>query len=96
MIVVDKIIAIEAQESYCKIHLKDQQAITVSHNLKHYESVFNEDIRFFRTHKSWLINISYLINYSKSRLEINLNSQLKAKLSKYKKQEFEHKLVSIK
>ncbi len=82
------IVAIEAQESYCFVHTTDKK-YTVSKNLKHFENLFTSNVNFFRTHKSWMINCDYLQNYSKSNLEINLANGLVAKLSKYKKAEFE-------
>jgi len=88
IIMVESIIAIEAQESYCTIH-SIEKTITASKNLKHFENILVELPQFFRVHKSWLINLKQIINYSKSDLEINLNSGIKAKLSKYKKADFE-------
>lgn len=85
---IENIIAIEAQESYCTIYSGDK-IITASKNLKHFENILGELPQFFRVHKSWLINIKQIVNYSKSDLEINLASGIKAKLSKYKKVEFE-------
>lgn len=93
IIAVENIIAIEAQESYCNIHTV--QGISVaSKNLKHFESVFEEHPDFIRVHKSWIINKKHLINYSKSDLEINLTKGIVAKLSKYKKAEFEEAVLS--
>ena len=93
IIAVENIIAIEAQESYCNIHTV--QGISVaSKNLKHFESVFEEHPDFIRVHKSWIINKKHLINYSKSDLEINLTKGIAAKLSKYKKAEFEEAVLS--
>lgn len=90
---VESIIAIEAQESYCTIY-STERILTASKNLKHFENIFNELPQFFRVHKSWLINTKHILNYSKSDLEINLTDGLKAKLSKYKKVEFESIIVS--
>jgi two-component system, LytTR family, response regulator len=86
------ILAIEAQESYSTIHTTDNQ-YTASKNLKHFEKLLAENTTFFRAHKSWLINIEHIENYSKSLLEIKLKKEIKAKLSKYKKAEFESALL---
>jgi two-component system, LytTR family, response regulator len=90
---LDTIIAIEAQEAYCYIHTNEKKYI-VSKNLKHFETIFEENPSFIRVHKSWLINKGYIINYSKSDLTIKLKNSLTAKLSKYKKAEFEVALLS--
>jgi DNA-binding LytR/AlgR family response regulator len=44
---------------------------------------------FFRSHKSWLINTKCVRSYSKSKSEITLSQNIIAKLSRYKKAEFE-------
>lgn len=90
---IDSIIAIEAEESYCTIHTATKK-YTVSKNLKHFETVFAENEVFFRVHKSWMISKKHIVNYSKSELLINLTNGLTARLSKYKKTEFEDMLSS--
>lgn len=86
------IIAIEALESYCTIHCA-QKKYTVSKNLKHFETMFQHMPQFFRTHKSWLIHKEHMIHYSKSLLVIKMADRIEAKLSKYKKAEFEQFLL---
>lgn len=90
---IDSIIAIEAEESYCTIHTASKK-YTVSKNLKHFETVFADHPLFFRVHKSWMISKKHIVNYSKSELLINLTGGLEAKLSKYKKAEFEEAILS--
>lgn len=85
---IDTIVAIEAQESYCLIHTTDKKYI-VSKNLKHFETMLEENTDFLRVHKSWMIHKNHIVNYSKSDLSINLTGGLMARLSKYKKVEFE-------
>lgn len=87
------IIAIEAQESYCNV-ITETSKYVVSKNLKHFENIFEEHPDFFRVHKSWLINKRHIRNYSKSELEINLTNGIIAKLSKYKKAEFEESILA--
>ncbi|MES2799788.1 MAG: response regulator [Bacteroidota bacterium] len=89
---LDKLIAIEAQESYCILHTSDKQFIA-SKNLKHFETILESLPRFFRVHKSWIINKDHLLNYSKSELSIQLSNGLVTKLSKYKKVEFEEAIL---
>lgn len=88
IIPIESIIAIEAQESYCTIHTTDKK-YTASKNLKHFETVFDDLPQLIRVHKSWIINIACMLSYSKSDLTIQLTNGLVAKLSKYKKLEFE-------
>jgi len=93
IIPINSIIAIEAQESYCVIHTADKK-YTASKNLKHFEAVLESLPKFIRVHKSWIINKDHLKYYSKSELSIHLSTGLVAKLSKYKKAEFEAAIVS--
>ncbi len=88
IVAIDNIIAIEAQESYCIIYTTEKRFIA-SKNLKHFETLLETIPNFIRSHKSWLINKSYILHYSKSDLTIQLKGNLTAKLSKYKKVEFE-------
>ncbi len=86
------IIAIEANESYsCIYTMKDKQL--VSKNLKHFENVLEGNSSFFRCHKSWIVNILEITSFSKSKLEIKLSKNICAKLSKYKKADFERILL---
>jgi two-component system LytT family response regulator len=88
VVTVDTIVAIEAMESYCIIHT-DTRKYTVSKNLKHFENSLGDITSFIRVHKSWMINKVFMEHYSKSELTIHLKTGLVAKLSKYKKGEFE-------
>ncbi len=88
---LNDIIAIEAQEAYSQVHTV-QRSFFVSKNLKHFESLLESIPNFIRVHKSWLINKVHLIHYSKTDYTILLTKSISAKLSKYKKTEFEQKL----
>lgn len=93
LVSVASIIAIEAQESYCYIHTAERKYMA-SKNLKHFESIFADNTSFIRVHKSWLIAKEHILNYSKSDLSISLTGGLTAKLSKYKKAEFEEAITA--
>lgn len=82
------VIAIEAQEAYSCIHTLSGDYL-MSKNLKHFETILENNNVFFRTHKSWIVNLSHLVHFSKSKLEIELTNHTIAKLSKYKKPAFE-------
>lgn len=86
------IIAIEAQDSYSCIYTKKEKHL-MSKNLKHFETILSKNTCFFRSHKSWLINTNKVKSYSKSKFEILLESSITAKLSKYKKTDFEELMV---
>lgn len=87
------IIALEAQESYTNIHTKNKVYL-VSKNLKHFESIFSGDGRFFRCHKSWIIQLSHVVKYQKTQSEILMDMGIVVKLSKYRKEAFESELTN--
>ena len=86
---VADIVAIEASESYSSIKTKDGSDYLASKNLKHFETLLADNSNFFRTHKSWIINLDMLEKYNRTKGEIDLNSNITARLSKYRKDEFE-------
>lgn len=93
LVALNTIIAIEAQESYSYIFTQSKK-FTVSKNLKHFESLLENMPQFIRVHKSWLINKDFLQHYSKTELTIQLSGNIVAKLSKYKKADFEAAISS--
>ena len=91
---VTDIIALEASESYTQIHTKIEKYI-YSKNLKHFETLLEKNTNFVRSHKSWMINVHKVEKFSKSDLTILLENDILAKLSKYKKADFEAALKLI-
>lgn len=94
IIQISDIVAIEAQESYSYIHTVSGKKYTASKHLKYFERIFDDQLMFIRVHKSWIINKTMVVNYSKTELSINLETGISAKLSKYKKVEFEEAVLS--
>lgn len=82
---LQKIILIKASQSYSEIFLHDQEILVVSKNLKHYEnslSTFN----FFRTHKSYLINLQHVKSFSRSNGGyLNMSGGYEVPISKHKR-----------
>lgn len=86
---VAMIVAIEAQEAYSCLYTTDGQRYVVSKNLKQFEALLSDVDFFFRTHKSWIVNIKQIDVFHKANMEILMKTGLNAKLSRYKKDEFE-------
>ena len=86
---VEDVVAFEAQESYCNIHMKEGERLLVSKNLKYFEEILEEELQFFRSHKSWIVNLNFLKHYSKTAYSIELENNLVAKLSRYRISAFE-------
>jgi len=84
-----EIIAIYAQGAYSEVHLTNNTKITVTKNIGSLADEIGEDISFFRSHKSWLINLSHIEFYAKGAQDIKLKGNLTCKLSRFKKAEFE-------
>ena len=83
------IVAVEAFGVYSIIHLADSKKITTSKTLKFIEGLFPKNNIFFRTHRSWLINLNMIENYNKSKLEITHASSLISVISRRRLTEFE-------
>ncbi len=93
IISIRDITAFEANEAYSVVHTTNDQRYIVSKNLKHFENLLEGNDQFFRSHKSWLINLAQIENYSKSDRSVTLQGSITAKLSKYKKADFEHHFI---
>lgn len=64
-ILIDDIIRIEAQRSYCCFHLTGKRKYLVSRCLNDYHQIL-EDRKFFRIHNSHLINMKHVKSYARS------------------------------
>lgn len=79
----------EADGSYTIIHHKNGTDLTVK-KIKHFEDLLSNDNRFFRIHRSYLINVSLIKKYSKKDgLSITYDQKTLLPISREKKDEFE-------
>lgn len=85
---VDEITHLKAEGSYVHIYLKDGNKILVSKNIKDYENQLTETEGFFRTHRSFLVNIKYIINASSSQTEATMCNNELVSIARERKQEF--------
>ena len=92
VLLLRNIVAIKGQGAYSIIYQKDSPPLTVSKNLKYFELSLPEKGLFFRSHKSWIINLSCLESYNKVAGDIFLQENIQAKLSKYRLEAFESAL----
>lgn len=56
---LDDIIYCEAERSYTIFHLEGKKTVTVSKSLIEYDN-FLQETQFFRTHKSFLVNLNHI------------------------------------
>lgn len=76
IIEVSTIQAVEAERSYCLVHLSNGERILLSKSLAWMEEKLNR-WGFIRTHRSWLVNPKHIIEFIKSNnTEIRLTTGL--------------------
>lgn len=88
-ITISDIIRIEADGSYVNIHLVNKPPLVFAKNLKAIEELLLNDT-FFRTHKSHLINIQFVVKYvsQKDGGTITMVDKSEIELSRTHKEEF--------
>lgn len=83
------IIALEADGGYTKIFVASGEAILASKHLGYFDEILSERPQFFRTHKQFIINLSYIKEYLHGDYnEIVLKNGLIAKLARTRKDAF--------
>lgn len=60
---VDDIVSLQADSNYTVIHLKTMQKMVISKTLKDFEELLDDNM-FVRIHKSYIVNITYIKEYS--------------------------------
>ncbi|MFD1552065.1 hypothetical protein DNU06_00805 [Putridiphycobacter roseus] len=75
------IICIQGYGSYVIIHQLNTEKLTVSKNLKYFEKSLPEESNFFRSQKSWIINLDHIKKYNANQGNIYLSNDIIAKLS---------------
>lgn len=60
------VIYFKADSNYCEIILQDEKKITASRTLKNFEDGLEGNNAFFRCHKSYIVNLSFVLEFVKS------------------------------
>jgi len=95
VLVIDDIIRLEAEGCYTKVIFKDGKNRIVSRILKDFEDTLPKDI-FFRIHKSHLINLKYIKEYSKIGGNIvTMTDGSKIEISRRKAPDFMQKIKAV-
>lgn len=63
IVAVKDIVYLEADRNYTVFHLASREKVMVSRNMGEYEDLLDPDV-FFRVHKSFIINLHHLKEYS--------------------------------
>jgi two-component system, LytTR family, response regulator len=62
----DKILFLKGEGSYTEINFTDNTKLIVSRTLKNFEEFITRENKFFRCHKSYIVNIGFIKEYVKS------------------------------
>ena len=60
---VDDIVSLQADSNYTIIHMKDMRKLVISKTMKDFEDLLDEN-QFARIHKSYIINLNHIKEYS--------------------------------
>lgn len=89
---VPEIVFLEAEGAYTNVWLKNGSRILVSKKLKFFEDVLEGRPSFFRSHRSFMVNINYLKKYNKSDSSLLLDNGKTVYISRERKADFEEQL----
>jgi two-component system LytT family response regulator len=84
----DEVILLEADINYTKLYLLDGKKIHVATTLKQLEKRFVLLQNFFRTNKSYIINLSYMANYQEDTQSILMQNEKSILVSRRRKKDF--------
>lgn len=89
---VPEIVFLEAEGAYTNVWLKNGSRILVSKKLKFFEEILEARPNFFRSHRSFIVNINYLKKYNKNDSSLLLDNNKVVYVSRERKSEFEDQL----
>ncbi|MGR3809009.1 LytR/AlgR family response regulator transcription factor [Jiulongibacter sp. NS-SX5] len=88
---VSDIILLKSDANYTHVFFRDGKQLTVAKTLKKMEATFSE-LGFIRTHKSYIVNPTHILKYYEVDSEIQLTKNLKAAVSRRRKDALEQVL----
>lgn len=84
---INDIISLEADGKYTKIVTESGLRSLSTKNIGEFEELLNSNI-FFRTHKSWIVNLNHVKKFIKAESKVLLSDETAAEVSSRKKDEF--------
>ncbi len=84
---IDEIISLEADGKYTKIITNAGLRSLSTKNIGEFEELLNPEL-FFRTHKSWIVNVNHIKKFLKNESQVLLSNETLADVSSRKKDEF--------
>lgn len=82
-----KIILLESDINYTRLHFSDGSVFITSTNLGKLESRF-ETFNFFRPNRSFIINLDFIANYEKETASIRMENNETVQLSRRRVKQF--------
>jgi two-component system, LytTR family, response regulator len=89
---VPDIVYLEADGAYTNVWLRNGSKILVSKKMKFFEEILETRQNFFRSHRSFIVNINFLKKYNKNEASLMLDNGKVAYISRDRKAEFEELL----
>ncbi len=92
-----EIVVLTADVNYTQILLSDGRKMTVATTLKILEKRFSDCSEFFRTHKSYLINLKFVKQYNSESEEsfVQMKNDYRVTISRRKKKAFQKMISTI-
>ncbi len=85
---LDDITHLKAEGSYVNIFMIDGAKVLISKNIKDYENQLTEEEGFFRTHRSYLVNVKNIINTSSSKTDATMCNKEIISIARERKNDF--------
>lgn len=62
----EDILYLKGERAYTTIYLRDGSNLVASRNLRHFEGLLEDDKRFFRCHRSYIVNLTCILEHVKT------------------------------
>ncbi len=89
---VNDIMYLEADGSYTNVHLRTGAPLLVSKKIKFFEDVLAARANFFRSHKSYIVNINFIKKYNRGESSLLLENGKSVYVARERKADFEQQL----
>jgi two-component system LytT family response regulator len=92
---IEDVLYIEADRMYSIIHIKSdtpQKTYIYAKKLSYFEELLSTNENFCRTHRSWIVNLDYVVSYSKKDHLLSMLNTAQVSVSKSYKEIVENKL----
>ncbi len=94
---IEDIIFLEAEGAYTYVNLKDGNKLIICKKLKEFENMLSNNKNFFRIHRSFLVNTTFIKQYLKSDGgSVLLQNNISVPVARERKDDFQRLVESIK